>query len=164
MKAIVFLCWLTAAIFWGAAPLAAQEKQNNDELEYPPFALDIPEGWFARYSPGAGNAGQELELTSPDRKALFSVKIGFIEAGGWAAMIEHMSVRPEADHGPPNIQDEKSFIVTFNDTKSGATGRKIYRRLDDGRRYFLQTALGFHEELPRLINSVEIMEKPPQKN
>lgn len=129
---------------------------------YPPFVIDIPDGWQAVYKPGSGKVGQSLDLTSPDKAASFGLRIEAIPSGGWAQMIEDMSVRPKPDHGPPNMQADSSFVVTYNDTATGLTGRKIYRRLDQ-QRYLEQITLGFHADLPRLINAVEIVEKNPKK-
>jgi hypothetical protein len=138
-----------------SAPLTAQNAAQDNP--YPPFVIDIPQGWQAAYKAGSDGVGQSLELTSPDRAASFSLSLEAVPAKGWAKMVEDLSVRPKPDHSPPNMQADGSFVVTYNDSVTGMTGRKIYQRLDD-RRYLVQTALGFHADLPRLINAVEIDE------
>lgn len=138
-----------------AGPGAAQAPGSGNP--YSPFKIDIPQGWTVSYQGGSGPTGQSLELTSPDKAAFFGLYIQAIPAGGWADMIEDMSVRPKPDHSPPNMQADGSFVVTYNDTASGAgmTGRKIYSRLDDGR-CLVQVTLGFHPDLPALINAVDL--------
>lgn len=142
-----------------SAPLAAQ-KAAQDSSPYPPFVINIPPGWQATYKAGADGLGQSLELTSPDRAASFGLRLEAVPSGGWDAMVEDLSVRPKPDHGPPNMQADGSFVVTYNDSATGMTGRKIYKRLDE-QRYLIQTTLGFHADLPALINAAEIVESPP---
>lgn len=149
------VCFCAAVFLFSIGSLAAQEQSA---LEYPPFSVKAPDGWTVAFSEGRSGVGQTLTMRSPDRAAVFSLTIENIPQGGWAKMIDRMGLRPLPDHGPPNIQDDNTFIITFNDTSMGATGRKIYTRLPDGRRYLLQTALGFHPDLPGLIGAVEIVE------
>ena len=133
-------------------PLAAQETSENP---YEPFKVDVPSGWKAAYNPGNGKTGQSLKLTSPDGLAIFHVEFEALASGQWQKMIDDMSVRPAPDHGPPNVQSDDTFVVTFNDSATGMTGRKIFNRISPDR-YLIQTAYGWHEDLPRLINSVQL--------
>lgn len=149
-----------AALFFCAQPaaLCAQESKSETDNPYPPFVIEIPAGWKADYRPSSGSTGQQLKLTSPDRMAYFSLEIKAATNSQWQNLIEDMSIRPAPDHGPPNFQNNEVFIVTFNDTATGQTGRKIYQRLPKDR-YLIQVASGFHENLPALINSVEIKDE-----
>jgi len=142
------------ALLFCAQPIGAQESEKNP---YEPFQINVPAGWKASYNPGSGRAGQSLKLASPDGLALFSIEIHELKSGQWDKMIEDMSVRPAPEHGPPNMQSDDSFVVTFNDSATGLTGRKIYQRIGPKRDlYAIQTASGFHEDLPALLNSTQI--------
>lgn len=136
-----------------AQPLAAQEKKSNP---YDPFVVEIPAGWKASFNPGGGGKfGQSLKLTSPDNLASLTLQLEPLSPGQWDKMVEDMSVRPAPEHGPPNVQRDGYFIVTYNDTSSGLTGQKIYEQIRP-EVYLIKTTLGFHTDLPALINAVEL--------
>lgn len=156
--------FLAVFLFCFPAGLQAQAEQ-----EYPPFELQIPAGWTVEYKGAPGEYGQSLKLTSPDRAASYSLSLEALPESDWRKLEENLRDWPEPDHSPPTIQCfdtfcldyvlDVDFIITFNDKKSGDTGRKIYSKLDS-KRYVLQVVLGFHPDLPPLINSYKINERP----
>jgi len=156
MKSKFFLALAILALgLWPTLALA--EVKTFDQ-----FTVDIPLGWSTEFKAGDSEGfGANLFVSKEDQSAMVSYTLEKLKAGQWEAMLKEMTEHPKSDTGPAEIKSDNSFLVTFNDNRSGMTGREIYHRVNSDM-YVKEVVIGYADDMHVILGSFQVSKREEQ--
>lgn len=120
------------------------------------FVVNIPPGWGTEFKSGDSEGyGANLFISKEDQSAMISYVMEPLTSGQWEAMIKDMVDHPKPDTGPAQVNSANSFLVTFSDRKSGASGKETYYRINDNS-YVKEVTIGYDPDLNGILNSFQV--------
>jgi len=135
------------------ALIAMAEVQTFDR-----FVINIPPGWSTEFESGNNEGyGANLFISKEDQSAMVSYVMEPLASGQWEAMIKEMTDHPKPDTGPAQVNSANSFLVTFSDHRSGASGKETYFRINDTS-YIKEVTIGYDPDLNGILNSFQVNE------
>lgn len=132
-----------------------------EEKTFEQFVVDIPADWKTEFKSGDNDGfGANLFISKEDQSAMISYTLERLSSGQWESMIKDMTDNPKPDTGPAQINSDKNFLVTFTDSKTGASGKETYYRVSDDM-YVKEVTIGYDPEMNGILQSFQVQQGRP---